>query len=99
MAGMHAWQGDMHGRGCAWQGGHVWQRGGMHGKGAGMAGGMHGGCMCGGGTCVGGGGGMCGIGEGACMAGEMAITVGSMHPTGMHSCLCYHLISWFLLNS
>ena len=44
--------GGMHGRGCAWQRGHVWQEGvwqaGMHG------GGVHVGDMCGGG---GGGGG------------------------------------------
>ena len=66
-------------RGCAWQGGHVWQecvwgRGGMHGGERGMHGK---------GACVGSvhsGGGM--------YAKEMATVVGGKHPTGMHSCLC-----------
>ena len=72
MAGWHAWQGGlhgrgvcmsggMHGRGCV-AGGHAWQ-GGMYGKGVCMAGS----CMTGG---------MCG---GGCMAGETATAVDSMH--------------------
>ena len=35
--GGHAWQGDVHGMGCAWQGGMC--SGGMHGRGACMTGG------------------------------------------------------------
>ena len=79
MAGGHAWQGgvcgrgafvagSVHGRGCAWQGACV--VGGMHGGGC-MLGDMH------------------GRGHAwweVCMAGEMATAVDSTHPTGMHSC-------------
>ena len=43
------------------------------------------GCVHGGGIC---GGGM--HGREARMAGETATEVGSTHPTGMHSCYCYH---------
>ena len=50
--GLCAWQGGMHGRGHAWQGGHVWQwghawqgrcvwQGGMHGRGHAWQGGGH----------------------------------------------------------
>ena len=67
----------MHGRGACVAGEHAWQ-----GKGACMAGGIHGrgACMAGG---------VCGRGfalQGACMAGETTIAVDGMHPTGMHSC-------------
>ena len=75
MAGGHAWQGDVHGRGGFARG--VCMVGGMHGRGdvwrgTCVAGGMHGrgACMAG----------------GACVARETATAVGSMHPTGMHSC-------------
>ena len=93
--GWHAWQGDMHGRVCVWQGvcvaegWHAWQ-GGMCGKGACVARGhawQWGHVWQGGvhGRGVNDSGGMHG-GEGACMAGEMAIAEGGTHPTGMHSC-------------
>ena len=52
MAGGHVWLGAcmagcMHGRGCAWPQGHAWPGGhawlrDMHGRGACMAGGVHG---------------------------------------------------------
>ena len=70
--------GGMHGRGCAWQRGHVWQEGvwqaGMHG------GGVHVGDMCGGG-----GGGMCGGGGGMCggmHSRGLCMVLGSMHGRG-----------------
>ena len=73
MAGGHAWQGDMHGRGCAWWG-HAWQ-GGMHGGGVHGRKGVHGrGCVWQG-ACMAGGhawlgcawqGGMCGRRNGHC---------------------------------
>ena len=58
----------MHGRGCVWQGGHVWP-GGIHGQGVGMARGhVWLGGMCGGDV----------HGQGACMAGGVCV-VGGMH--------------------
>ena len=68
--------------------GHALQSG-VHGRGVCMVGGI-----CGRGHAWQGGdmhsreGGM--HGRGACMAGETATEVGSTHPTGMHSCYCYH---------
>ena len=58
-------QGGVHG-----EGGHAWQREGMHGKGRR-------------GTCVAKG---CVYGRGACMTGETATAEDGTNPTGMHSC-------------
>ena len=33
-------------------------------------------------------------GRGACMAGETATAADGMHPTGMHSCLHGHFLTW-----
>ena len=98
-----AWQGDMGGRGHAWQegacmagGGCAWQ-GGMHGRGcawqgACVAGGMHGGGV---------------HGRGACVAGgvhPLADTMrygqweGGTHPTGMHSCFNEEMLLDFAWN-
>ena len=64
---------DVHGRGCAWQGGMYGREAFMAGR-ACVAGGMRG---RGGGACM----------EGwTCVAGETAIVAGDTHPTGMHSC-------------
>ena len=67
--------------------------GGMHDEGgwARMAGGKHGGGMCGGGhawqgVCMAGG--VHGR-EGAWVAGETVAAADGMHRTGMHSCLTY----------
>ena len=91
MAGGHAWQGGMHGRG-------VCMVGGVHGRGACMVGGMcgrgcagkvgmHGRGCAWQGACMEGG---VHGGEGACNAGKTSIVVGGTHPTGMHSCFHCH---------
>ena len=67
---------------------HMWQ-GGVHGREACMAGGVHG---RGGHAWKREGEGVCMAG-GACMTGEMATTAGSMHPTGMHSCSTIILVT------
>ena len=69
----------MHGKG---KGGHAFLKGGIHGKGVCVVGGMHGSRgMCGRGAFIWG-----NAWQGVCMAGETATGVDGMHPTGMHSC-------------
>ena len=59
----------------------------MHGRGAYVVGGMHGGCAWQGcvGVCMAGC--MCGRGH------EWQGVYGGMHPTGMHSCLMFNFVS------
>ena len=82
-------KGGMCGQGCM-AGGHAWYGGvcmveAMHSRGACMAGGVHGGDLCGGGHA------WQGVhGGGTCMAGQTATATYGTHPTGMHSCLSFN---------
>ena len=90
----HAWQGACVAGVCMTA---VCMAGGMHGRGRGMHG--RGACVVEWctwqGACMAGG--MHGRGHawqlGECMAGETATAADVMHPTGMHSCLTYDIIS------
>ena len=74
--------------------GHAWQG---HGRGACMAGGMHGkGAYVARRACVAGV--MFGRGE-ACVAGEMATAADGTHPTGMHSCISSPLVLFLQYSS
>ena len=64
----------VHDKGCAW-GGHVWQEGGVCGRGCAWQ------AACMSGACVAGG---CAW-QGACVARETATAADGTHPTGMHS--------------